>query len=396
MVPRPSYITWLQRWRGKDVVKVLTGLRRCGKSTLLTLFSQALAAEGIPDSNIISINFESLDEEYPTRARELYRYIVDRCTAGMNYVFLDEVQHVEDFQVAVDGLAVRDDVDVYITGSNAKLLSGELATLLTGRYVELRVLPLSFSELASAFPDSNPDDLFNRYLSYGGMPYLVRLDDEQAIHDYLGGVFNTVTMVDIAQRHPRIDMRAFSDTAAFLADNIGNVSSLKRISGGLKASGRAASPTTVGEYVAALLDNFLAFKASRYDIKGMEHLATLEKYYVGDLGFRFWLLGKNAGDVGHRLENAVYLELLRRYRSVFLGKIGNNEVDFVVLDNGKRRYYQVAATVLDEATLHRELRPLRSIKDSYPKTLLTLDRIGTGDFEGIEHVNALDWLLAGA
>lgn len=400
MIERRRYMEWLDRWRDEAVTKVVTGLRRCGKSSVFELYRQRLLASGIDERNVIAINFESLDEEYPTEAVATYNYIKERLRPGRNYVFLDEVQHVRDFERLVDGLVVRDDVDLYITGSNAYFLSSELATLLTGRYVELRMLPFSFEEYLAAMTEYasegepvSADSAFERFLTYGGMPFTAHLTDEQSISDYLGGVFNTIVMSDAAARHPRMDMRSFLDTAAFLADNVGNISSLKRISGGLKASGRSASPTAVGEYVMAMTENYLMFKAGRYDVKGGEHLATLEKYYLGDLGFRFWLLGKTQGDIACRLENAVYLELLRRYRMVSVGKAGVAEVDFVTSDDHERRYFQVAMTVLDEATLERELAPLRAIADNYPKTLLTLDRIGLGNFEGIEHRNVMDWLL---
>lgn len=394
LVSRPHYMAWLQRWKGKKVIKVVTGMRRSGKSCIFELFRNELRAEGIPDSNIHSINFESLDEDYPTDARTLYRYLVERLAAGINYVFLDEVQHVADFERAVDGLALRDDVDLYITGSNAYLLSGELATLLTGRYVELRLLPFSFSEFLAARPgNSSPEAEFNRYLAYGGLPFAARLDDERSILDYLGGVFSTIVLEDVAQRYPRMDMRSFRDTAAFLADSIGNITSRKRIASGLTSAGTRTTAATVGSYLDILIDNYLFFKAERYDLQGREYLATLEKYYLGDLGFRFWLLGKTQGDIGHRIENAVYLELLRRYRKVSVGKLGTAEVDFVALGDSGPEYFQVAQTVLPDEAREREFKPLRSLADNYPKTVLALDRVGVGDYDGIKQKNIIDWLL---
>ena len=394
MIPRPHYIGWLNRWKDEPVIKVVTGLRRCGKSSILKLFQEHLLEGGVSDSSIISINFESLDEEYPTEAKALYNYVVRLLKGRVNYVFLDEVQHVKDFERAVDALALREDVDLYITGSNAYMLSGELATLLTGRYVELRMLPLSFAEFRSAWNSGADDDsLFQRYMSYGGMPFTVRLDDEESISDYLGGVFSTIIVKDVAQRHPRMNMRSFNRTAMFLADNIGNISSQTKISRGLTAADEKVSVNAVGEYVDALLENYLAFKVERYNIKGREYLETLEKYYLGDLGFRFWLLGKARQDIGRCLENVVYLELLRRFRRVSVGKVGDKEIDFVAVDSGGPHYYQVSQTVMDPATLDRELSPLRSVRDDYPKTLLTLDRIGAQDHDGIGQVNIIDWLL---
>ena len=394
LVNRPVYLDWLNRWKDRDVIKVATGLRCCGKSSVLELFRRQLRENGIADSNILSINFESWDEEYPLDARELLRYIVQRLGSGTNYVFLDEVQHVKEFERAVDALYVRDDVDLYITGSNAFFLSGELATLLTGRCVELRMLPFSFAEYWSARSgEENLEDAFNRYLTYGGMPFAARLDDPQSISDYLGGVFNTVIVEDVARRHPRMDMRAFRDLSAFIADNVGNITSRKRVAAGLTQAGTRVSPATVGAYLDALMENYLAFKARRYDLKGREYLETLEKYYLGDLGFRFWLLGKEQGDLGRRLENAVYLELLRRYRTVCVGKVGTAEIDFVGLGQDGPEYFQVAQTVLDETTRNREFAPLEAIADNYPKTVLTLDRVGVGDYRGIRHLNVIDWML---
>ncbi|MBT1162010.1 MULTISPECIES: ATP-binding protein [Bifidobacterium] len=394
-IERPDYMRWLERWRGKDVIKVVTGLRRCGKSTVLKLYRDRLATEGVPADHIISINFESMAEKYPTQARPLYDYIVSRLAqGGTNYVFLDEIQHVRDFEKCVDGLYVRDDVDLYITGSNADLLSSELATLLTGRYVELRMLPLSFREYRTTRPENeSAERSFERYLLYGGLPYAATLNDDQAIADYLGGVFNTILVKDIARRHAKINMAAFNDVASFLADNAGNITSIKGIADAMRQIRPSISPTTIGEYIAALRENYLLFRADRYDIKGKAYLKTLEKYYLGDPGFRFWFLGKTSGDLGHRIENVIYLELLRRYKTVHIGKVGSTEVDFYTPDPEGDHYYQVSLTVMDESTLARELRPLQTINDNHPKTLLTMDRIGNGNHAGIRQINIIDWLL---
>ena len=394
VIERPHYMRWLERWKDRDVIKVVTGLRRCGKSRILDMFRTRLLEQGVDENHIIAINFESLDEEYPLEAKPLYDYIVARLAPGRNYVFLDEIQHVTGFERAVDGLYVRDDVDLYITGSNADMLSGELATLLTGRYVELRMLPLSFREYRSARPADEPADRsFDRYLTYGGLPYAAALDDEQDIADYLGGVFNTILVKDIARRHPKIDMTAFNEVAAFLADNVGNVTSATGIAGAMQQSRRGVSPNTVRDYITAMLENYLLFRADRYDIKGKAYLRTLEKYYLGDPGFRFWFLGRSGGDVGHRIENVVYLELLRRHRTVRIGKVDSTEIDFYASDADGDHYYQVSMSVLDERTLERELRPLRRVDDNHPKTLLTMDRVGNGNHAGILQRNLVDWLL---
>lgn len=395
LIPRPRAMEWLDRWRDKEPIKVITGLRRCGKSSALELFRNKLREDSVPSSNILSINFESLDRAYPTEAQPLYDYVVERLGRGMNYVFLDEVQHVHDFERAVDGLVLRDDVDLYITGSNADMLSGELATRLTGRYVELQMHPFSFSEYRMAFEGMGEEAAFERYLTYGGMPYTVQLSDDQSIADYLGGVFSTIVMGDISRRHPRINMQAFQRTASFLADNVGNITSLTRIVSGLKGAGDSASTGAISEYVSALMENYLLYKAPRYNIKGREYLETLEKYYLGDLGFRFWLLGKQQGDVGHRIENIVYVELLRRSTHVSVGKVGQTEVDFVAVKDGVPTYIQVAQSVMDDSVREREYAPLRAISDNYMKVVLTLDRIGNGDHGGIQQINLIDWLLEG-
>ncbi|MCO6559269.1 MAG: ATP-binding protein [Bifidobacterium sp.] len=394
MINRPYYLDWLERWRDKEPIKVVTGMRRSGKSKILEIFRNHLAEEGVNPKNIIAINFESLDDDYPTEAKPLYDYILKRLQPGQNYIFLDEIQHVEHFEKTVDALYIRKDTDIYITGSNAKLLSSELATLLTGRYVELNMFPLSFAEYQTTRPESETSDQsFERYLTYGGLPYTTYLDDEQSIADYLGGVFNTILVKNIATRRPKIDMTAFSEVAAFLADNVGNLTSLTGIANTMKQEHASVSRNTVREYISALCENYLLFRADRYDIKGKSYLQTTEKYYLGDTGFRFWFLGKSGGDTGHRIENVVYLELLRRYRTVSIGKIGSKEIDFCATNADGVHYFQVSQTVLDNATLARELAPLQSIEDNHPKTLLTLDHIGNGDHAGIKQENLLDWLL---
>jgi hypothetical protein len=384
---------WLSRWRDQEPVKIITGLRRCGKSSVLALFRNRLREEGVPAENIQSINFESLEETYPLDAKPLYDFICSHLQPGMNYVFLDEVQHVKDFERTIDGLTLKENVDLYITGSNADMLSGELATLITGRYVELQMHPFSFAEYRTAFEGVDDDALFDRYLTYGGMPYTVRLSDDQSIADYLGGVFNTIVMADIACRHPRMNMAAFQRTSSFLADNVGNITSLSRISTGLKGAGSNVSVGAVTEYIDALSENYLLYKAPRYNIKGREYLDTLEKYYLADMGFRFWMLGRRQADIGHRIENVVYIELLRRYADVSVGKVGQAEVDFVALKDGIPVYIQVAQSVMDDAVRKREFASLQAIKDNHPKLVLTLDKIGNGDYEGVKQVNLIEWLL---
>lgn len=391
---RPKAMEWLGRWRGRDVIKVITGIRRCGKSSALRLAQQELLAQGVSSEAIVSVDLEKMGFDAPTTPKELYDLVLSKAGAPRSYVFLDEVQRVGGFERAVDALYARDDLDVYITGSNSDLLSSELATLLTGRYVEYRMLPLSFSEYVNA-SGTNPDETqFNRFLTCGGFPYAARLPKVD-VSEYLDGVLNTILVKDVSLRHPRFNMGVLRSIAAFMADNIGNRFSLKTIAGALANRGEKASPTTVGEYLDALVESYVLFKAPLYDAKGKELLANGGKYYLGDLGFRHLLLGRDQTDLGHRVENLVYLELLRRYTEVRVGRVGDLEIDFVAERDGLPHYYQVALTVLDESTLARELAPLKRLPNNYPKTLLTLDRIGVGDYEGIRHENLIEWLAAG-
>ena len=396
IVPRPQATEWLLRWKDRDVIKVVTGLRRCGKSTALKLAQQALVESGVSEGSIVSIDLERMGFAAPTTPQELYDCAVARISYPSCYVFIDEPQRIKGFERAVDALYAREDCDVYITGSNSDLLSSELATLLTGRYVEFRLLPLSFAEYRGArcaFAEGADDaELLNSYLSLGGMPYASLLPTED-VSEYLDGVLNTILVKDVATRHPRINMPVLRALYAFLADNVGNRFSLKTIADTLTANGSKVSPTTVGEYLDALMECYLIFKADPYDAKGRRLLQQGGKYYLGDLGFRHLLLGRDGSDLGHRVENVVYLELLRRYHTARVGRVGDLEIDFVAEREGKPHYYQVALSVLDEATLRRELRPLELLGDAYPKTLLTLDRIGATDHNGIEQRNLLDWLL---
>lgn len=391
---RPEAVSWLMRWRDRDVIKVVTGVRRCGKSSALMLMQRQLVREGVPEEAVVSFDLERMGFDAPTSPKALYDLVVDKLSADHTYVFLDEVQRVEGFERAVDALYARDDLDVYITGSNSKLLSSELATLLTGRYVELELLPLSFSEYKDAVRSEDSDEaLFNRYLVYGGFPYAAQLPDAD-VAEYLDGVLDSILVKDVSLRHPRFNMGVLRSVASFMADSIGSKFSLKSIAGALTSRGVKTSPTTVGEYLDALEECFVLFKAPLYDAKGKNLLASGGKYYLGDMGFRHLLLGRDQTDVGHRVENIVYLELRRRYAHVYVGRVRDAEIDFIAEEQGSLHYYQVALTVLDEATLARELAPLRAVSDNYPKTLLTLDHIGVGDRDGVKQENLIDWLMA--
>jgi len=389
-------VEWLNAWKDRDLIKIITGMRRCGKSTIMKLFQQELLDSGVPEKNIVSINLESLEEAYPQEQREFYRYVVQKLAPhGMNYVFLDEIQNLESFEKVAAALNVREDVDLYLTGSNAYFLSGELATFLTGRYIEIQAHPLSFKEYASILPDWQPATLeaaFERYRTYGAMPYVTALETEREITLYLDGVYASIIVKDIATRRPKIDVPALKATASFLADNIGNVSSMRRISEGLERDNKDVSRQNVSEIVYSLLESYLLYKVGRVDLRGMAYLKTHEKYYLADLSFRYWLLGKSQGDVGRRLENIIYLELARRNSQINIGKQQDREIDFVTTNSGRRAYYQVSQTVQDSATLSRELTPLLRVNDSYPKTVLTMD-YGSSYEGGIEIKNAIDWLL---
>jgi len=401
MIRRPRYLAVLAGYRDVHLIKVLTGIRRCGKSMLLESFQEELLANGVEKEQIIAINFEDLDVAHLCTAETLHAHIKKRLQSdAMNYIFLDEVQNVTDFQKAVDSLFLRKNVDLYITGSNAALLSGELATLLSGRYVEIHVLPLSFSEyLDFTEPDtasgsSNTGRQFTEYLQFSSFPFTCELHrDKNRIREYLGGIFNTVILKDIIARKKIADVLMLEDVIRFMFDNIGNLLSTKKISDTITSSGRKISTHTVESYLAALTDSFILYRCSRFDVKGRQFLKTGGKYYLVDMGLRWYLLGSKDIDRGFILENIVYLELLRRSYAVFVGKAGDAEIDFAAQKGDECVYYQVALTVRDAATLERELLPLRQMRDHYPKYLVTLDEDPPATYDGIQRINVIDWLL---
>ncbi len=392
MVTRANYLEKLKKLKDKRFIKVVTGVRRCGKSTLLMQFREFLREEGVEDEQVIALNFEDLENEDLLDYRVLYQTLIERlCADKTTYIFLDEIQVVPSFQKVVDSLFLRDDVDLYITGSNAYLLSGELATLLSGRYVEVQMLPLSFAEYFSLV-GGDKREAWNTYFRYGGFPYAARLTDEEVKRDYLSGIYHTVLMKDVVSRHRISDVALLESVIRFLFDNVGNVVSSKKVSDSLTSYGRKTTSVTVENYIEGLLQSFVLYKAGRYDIKGKQYLKSLEKYYLVDVGLRRFLLGDKNADIGHILENIIYLELCRRGYTVCIGKFDQLEVDFVAESGGERIYYQVAASVLDPATLSRELAPLKKISDNYPKYILTLDELGT-DQDGVRQVNVVDFLL---
>ena len=380
----------------KDLIKVVTGIRRCGKSTLFELFISYLKETGISDEQIIQINLESADYDFKDY-KELYQYIVSKLSDDENYyVFLDEVQNVVAFQKAVDSLYIKKNVDVYITGSNAYLLSGELATLLSGRYIEIKMLPLSFREYVTAFDEDNYYQLFLNYMKNGGMPGEIDIlkSNPDGVDKYLDGIFSTIVYKDIMARKNIVDKMLLESILKFIFDSVGSSVSPKKISDTLTSKGISTSNHTVDHYINAFLESFLIYKAERFDVKGKNLLAREYKFYVVDTGLRSYLLGKKADrDMGNILKNIVYLELIRRGYKVYVGKVDDGEIDFVAQNREGLKYYQVALTVRDDLVLERELKSLQKTGDYYPKYLLTLDMDLNADYDGIKKINVVDWLL---
>ena len=396
MIQRPQYMEFLMDWKDRQIIKVVSGIRRCGKSTLFDLFQESLRADGVEESQIIAVNFEDMENEPLCDYKKLYGYIKQRMLPGkMNYIFLDEIQHVPDYQKVVDSLFIKKNADVYITGSNAYFMSGELATLLSGRYVELKMLPLSFKEYVSAFDENaGVESLYRNYIYNSSFPYTVGLDNRRNIHAYLDGLYNTVVLNDIVARKQIKDPSMLKSVLKFMFDNIGNLCTAKKIADSMTSAGRKISNHTVESYIEGITESLLMYRAGRYDIKGRDYLKLQEKYYIADIGLRYYALGTRNADQGHILENIVYLELLRRGYDVYVGVIGNKEVDFVAQDHdGNIEYYQVSLTVRDEATLKRELASLDSIADHNPKYLLTMDNDPPVSYNGIRQKYVLDWLL---
>ncbi|MCX4257231.1 MAG: ATP-binding protein [Oscillospiraceae bacterium] len=398
-IERPEYLEWLKQWKEQQIIKVVSGVRRCGKSTLFEIYKDWLKNSGVRSEQIISINFEDIDFEQLTEYHSLYNHIKERLTPDkMNYIFLDEIQHVPQFEKAVDSLFLKENCDVYITGSNAYFMSGELATLLTGRYVELKMLPLSFKEFCSGLKESqslNNVQKFNLYLKQSSFPYLTKYrNTEREVNNYLRDIYNSVLLKDIVARLKIADVTTLENVAKFLLHNIGNVASVSKIANTLKSQGKGADQKTVDKYLRGLTDSLLLYEAQRYNLKGKMFLSTNSKYYAVDISLRNMLVKGSESDIGHILENIVYLELKRRGCNVYAGQLDDGEIDFVAVKDSEIVYYQVSATVLDENTLKRELAPLRKVQDNYPKYLLTLDEIfGSANYDGIKKINVLDWLL---
>lgn len=393
MIERNNYLEKLKIWKDKDLIKVVTGIRRCGKSTLFELYIDYLKSINIDDNHIIAINLENPDNEFNSY-KELYKFVKEQIKDNKQYyVFLDEVQNVPEFQKAVDGLYIIKNVDVYITGSNAYLLSGELATLLSGRYIEIKMYPLSFKEYISYYQKQADEKLYLNYINRSSFPYALKLENESEIDDYLDSLYNTIILKDIAQRKKIADISMLKTVAKFMFDNIGNCLSIKKIADTLTSDGRSISVHTVESYLEALTECFIFNKVPRFDIKGKQLLQSGEKYYATDVTMRYAILGRRNIDAGRILENTVYLELIRRGYKVYIGKAAEKEIDFVVENKEGFTYFQVAYTTRENSTLERELSPLLSISDHYPKYILTMDIDPVADFDGIKKINVLDWLI---
>ena len=394
-IERREYLSKLKKFRDKKLIKVVTGIRRCGKSTLMEIYRDWLITQGVSRGRIVFINFEDYDYFSLRDPQNLYSYVKERLSdTEMTYLFFDEIQHVKDFPDVINSLNLKPYTDIYLTGSNAYMLSGELATLLSGRYVEIPMLPLSFREYVEAIGgQDNLQDSYNRYVTNSSFPYTLELDSTEEISDYLDAVYNTIVVKDIMTRLKIQDVTMLESVIRFAADNIGNILSTKRIADLLTAEGRKIDQKTVEKYMHALCETFFLYEAKRYNIKGRQLLKSLSKYYLVDIGLRRMLLGSRGFDVERILENEVYLELLHRHRQVYVGKNDQLEVDFVTMNPDGLAYYQVAATVRDPATLERELASLRNIDDHYPKYLLTLDDDPDSDYDGILRINALKWMM---
>ncbi len=404
MVERKEYLDQLWMWKDEQQIKVVSGIRRCGKSVLLEQYQNRLLANGVDNKQIISINFENLDYEYLKDYKKLYLYIKERlCSGKMTYVFLDEIQEVPSFEKAVDSLYIMDDVDIYITGSNAYMLSSELATLLSGRYVEIKMLPLSFKEYITE-TGLNKENGFFEFMKTGGIPYVASMDrTDEKVGQYLEGIYNTVIIKDVEQRQLRrekengtrkvSDITLLKTIARYLASVIGSPISIKAITDYLISSGRKISQNTVCDYVDALVESYVFYPVERFDIVGKQLLKVNKKLYIVDMGIRNHILPREKYDLGFTIENIVFLELSRRGYKVNIGKYGSAKIDFVAQKNGVLLYFQVTTDMTASQTFEREMKPLRNIKDNYEKIVLTLDHYSLGNYDGIKVINVVDWLL---
>ncbi len=394
-IERTDYLNFLFNHKDRPIIKVVSGIRRCGKSTLFEIYKNHLLDSGISKDQIISINLEDItyqDKNY----KELYFYIKNKLVEGkMTYIFLDEIQNCKNFEKMVNSLFIQPNVDIYLTGSNAYFMSGELATFLSGRYVELKMLPLSFKEYVSGTSSSKSIlAKYNDYITFSSFPYTLQYQqDLKTTQDYLRGIYSTILLKDIVQRYKITDVMMLESVTSFVFDNIGNRLSANNIANTLSANGRTTNDKTIEKYLQALIDSLMIYQVKRYNIKGRQLLKTQAKYYIADLGLRYLLFGIKGQDEGHILENIVYLELIRRGYNVSIGQNDTNEIDFVASKQNDIIFIQVCLSLKDESTYTREITPLKMMNNSYPKIILTMDESLEKDDNGIKIIYALDWLL---
>jgi len=396
MIKRTVYIKKLLNYKDKNIIKVITGLRRCGKSTLLKQYMQSLKELGVESDQIIHIDFDDIVNEKLLDYHVLYDLLLERKHKNNStYYFLDEIQNVNNFEKVINSLYLKENVDIYITGSNSKMLSGELATFLSGRYIEIQMYPLSFSEYCeSCSCELSKNDIFNLYLKNGSLPYTLQLDNNiDTIRDYYQSVYNTIILKDIVARYKISDVTLLESIIKFIFDNVGNTISSKKISDTLNSLGRKTSALTVENYLKYLEDTFLIYHIGRYDIKGKGHLKTLGKYYISDIGFRNMLIGNKDLDSGFIIENIVYIELRRRGFKVDIGKINDLEIDFLATKGNQTYYYQVTKSLFNDDVKSRELKPFNYINDHYDKIIVTYDKQFIDNYNGIKVINLIDFLL---
>ncbi len=406
LINRPEYLNQLIQNKDVDLVKIVTGIRRCGKSTLLDLFHQYLSDNGVSDPHIIHMNLESLRYRNLLDYLSFYDYVSGRIpTTGKTYLIFDELQNVEHWEKAIESFRLDFDVDIYITGSNAYLLSTEFSTMLSGRYIEVRMLPLSFKEFLTFYefePSVTMEEKFQKYLQFGGMPILREFQFHEArSNQALEGIYSTVVLRDILQRNNQADQGTLHKILLFLCSNIGSITSPNSIGNALSNAGELPSQTaknvagkTVDKYISMLRSAFIFLSVGRYDVKRKQLLKTLGKNYIIDMGFRNMLLGYRDADRGHILENIVFLELIRRDYRVYIGKVGETEVDFVAEKPNDKLYVQVTESMMSPETREREIRPLRMISDNYEKIILSMDRNYIHSYDGIKSLYLIDWLLS--
>ena len=397
MIARIDYINYLNKFKDMPLIKVISGVRRCGKSTLFLQYIEYLKSNDIDDDHIIFINFEDLEYEEYTNYKALYNYLNKRIIDSKKYyIFLDEIQNVEKYEKTVDSLLIKGNCDIYITGSNAYMLSSELSTLLSGRYIEIKMFPLSFKEYVSYYKDvnNNYEDLFNKYINSSSYPFSINFKEKNLLNKYLEDIYNSIIIKDISLRIKKLDISLLHRIVKFMFDSIGSILSINNIANKLTSDGYKVDNKTVSKYIEVLTESMFFYKVERYDVKGKNILSSLEKYYVVDIGIRQIKLGRNYTDLGHIIENIVYLELMRRNYNVYIGYFTNAKIDFVAIKNGEIEYYQVCLSLLNEEVLKREVKSLKMINDNYPKYIISMDKVGTNyNIDGIKHINLIDWLM---